>query len=123
MIFGGLACKNNPFAKYTKQYNCTIAGEPEPATSEDYINRALKHKETFMGDCFFAALNEALRLDPNNTDVLRLRSFGYRRNEQFDLALADYNKVIQIEPNNPDNYHLRSIVYIEKELFDHAIDD
>ena len=27
LIIGGLACKNNPLSKFTKQYACTIAGE------------------------------------------------------------------------------------------------
>ncbi len=39
----GLACKNNPLAKFTKQYKCEIAGESEPQTSEEYLKRAGRH--------------------------------------------------------------------------------
>jgi tetratricopeptide (TPR) repeat protein len=130
LVFGGVACKTNPLAKFTKQYNCTIAGEPEPKTSEEYFSRAQKHIEIFSGDgasslddCAFAALNEAIRLDPNNTDALRVRGYGYKQSKQDDLALADYDKVIQIEPNNPRNYRLRKYFYEDRGLIDKALED
>ena len=130
LLFGGLACKNNSLAKYTKQYNCTIEGEPEPKTSEDYYNRAQKHIEIFSGkgatsldDCAFAALNEALRLDPNNVKALRVRGYGYKQKKQYDLALADYDKAIQIEPNNHDNYVNRRFLYEDWGLIDKTIED
>ena len=130
LIFGGLACKNNPFAKNTKQYNCTIAGDPEPKTSEDYFNRAKKHIEiysegrvTSLDDCAFAALNEAIRLDPNNANAFRVRGFGFGQNKQFEQALADYGKAIEIEPRNPISYYLRNKIYLEKEMFEKALAD
>jgi TonB family protein len=130
LVFGGLACKTNPLAKYTKQYNCTIEGEREPQTSEEYFIRAQKHIEIYSGngaasldDCAFAALNEAIRLDPNNTDALRVRGYGYYQRKQDDLASADYNKVIQIEPNNPRNYFVRRYFYENTGLIDKAIED
>lgn len=130
LFFAGLGCKNNPLAKYTKQYNCTIEGEPEPQTSEDYYNRAKKHIEiysegraTSLDDCAFAALNEALRLDPNNVTALRVRGFGYKQKKQYDSALADYDKAIQIEPNNESNYVLRRFLYEDWGKIDKAIED
>lgn len=130
LLFGGLACKNNPFAKHTKQYNCTIAGDPEPKTSEDYLNRAKKHIEIFsegrvtsLDNCALAALNEAIRLDPNNANAFRVRGFGFGQNKQFEQALADYGKAIEIEPGNPISYYLRNKIYLEKEMFEKALAD
>src|SRR5215203_3325464 len=113
----------NPLAKFTNRYNCTIAGELQPKTPEEYVNRARKHIEDFSGDCAFSALNEAIRLDPNNADALRLRGYAYRLEKKYELALADYNKLIQIEPNNPDNFYARRDLYEAQELFDKAIED
>ncbi|MGI8641842.1 MAG: tetratricopeptide repeat protein [Pyrinomonadaceae bacterium] len=130
LLFGGLACKNNPLAKYTKQYHCTIEGEPEPQTSEEYFNRAKKHIEIFsegrvtsFDDCAFAALNEAIRLDPNKANAFRVRGFGFSQNKQFEQALADYGKAIEIEPRNPSSYYLRNKIYLEKEMFEKALAD
>lgn len=130
LLFGGLACKNNPLAKYTKQYNCTIEGEPEPQTSEDYYNRAKKHVEiysenrvTSFDECAFAALNEAIRLDPNNADAFLLRGFGFGQKKQYEQALTDYGKAIEIKPKNPNSYYLRNKIYLEKEMFEKALAD
>ncbi|MEP6902050.1 MAG: tetratricopeptide repeat protein [Actinomycetota bacterium] len=120
----------NPLAKFTKQYNCTITGEPEPETSEDYYNRAGKHIEIFsdngvtsLNDCAFAALDEAIRLNPNNANAFLLRGYGYRQKKQYDLALADYGKAIEIEPKASRSYYLRSKIYLEKETFEKALAD
>ncbi len=120
----------NLLAKYTKQYNCTIAGEPEPETSQDYYNRAVKHIEIFSGnsvtsldDCAFGALSEAIRLDPHNANAFLLRGYGYRQKKQSDLALADYGKAIEIEPKASRSYYLRSKIYLEEEMFEKALAD
>ena len=130
MVFGGSACQTNPLTKFTSQYNCTIAGEPEPTTSEDYFNRAKKHVEIFsenrvtsFDDCAFAALNEAIRLNPNNANAFRVRGFGFGQNKQFEQALADYGKAIEIEPRNQISYYLRNKIYLEKEMFEKALAD
>ena len=117
----------NPFAK---GYSCTITGEPEPITSEDYYQRAIKHAELsnsiLTGDfdyCAVAALNESLKLDPNNPKALLMRGFGYRHQQKYDLALADIDKAIQIEPKNPDAYALRASIFELTELIDKAIEN
>jgi TonB family protein len=120
----------NPIAKFTNQYNCTIVGEAEPKTSDDYLKRAEKHMEINRGksvseidDCAFGALNEALRLDRNNAKAFRLRAWGYRWEGKIDLALADYDRAIQIEPNNPMNYWGRFYLYEDQGKSDKALEE
>lgn len=129
----------NPLAKFTNQYTCTIEGEPEPATSEDYYNRARKHIESdkyedlsgfdngslgvSLDNCAFGALDEALRLDPNNAKALVLRGNGYSWRDKSDLALSDFDKAIQIEPNNLLAHRFRGQIYKGKRQFDKAIED
>jgi TonB family protein len=129
-LFVGLACKNNPLAKFTSQYNCSIAGEPEPKTSEDFVERAKKHAEMYSGegatsfdDCALAALNEAIRLDPNNAKALVLRGYAFRQQHEYDSALSDFDKAVQIDPKNADAYQFRSAIYEEKGMLDKAIED
>ncbi|HMS42548.1 MAG TPA: TonB family protein [Pyrinomonadaceae bacterium] len=127
----GFGCKENPLSKFTQpKYNCRMANEPEPKTSEEFFARAQKHIEMYSGggaasldDCAFAALDEAIRLNPKNLDALRVRGYGYRQRKQYDLALADFDKAIQIEPNNPENFFFRSLTNQEKGLLDNAIED
>ena len=130
-LFVSLACKNNPLAKFTKQYNCEIAGEPEPKTSDDYVKRARKHAEIYSGDkagmkfddCALGALNEAIRLDPNNVWALSFRGYALQQKGDLDSALKDLDKAIQIEPNKADAYYFRAGIYDEKGSLVKAIED
>ena len=128
-LFVVLACKNNPLAKFTKQYNCTIAGEPEPKTSDDYVERAKKHAEIYSGegatsfdDCALGALNEAIRLDPNNTKALVLHGYALRQKLDYDGAMRDFDKAIGIDPKNADAYHFRAGLYAEQNQYDKAVE-
>src|SRR5215213_2772375 len=127
LIGGGLACKN-PLAKYTKQYHCTIAGEPAPQTSDDFVTRGFKHIELNnysdqFDQCAFDAAQEALRLNPQNADALALRSGLYRAEREYDLALDDLNEAIRLKPGYPIYYLFRSLVYEKKNMLKEAIED
>ncbi len=134
----GLACKNNPLAKYTKQYHCMIEGEPEPQTSEEYSKRAAKHladnnHSAEFNECAFGAASEAIRLDPKNADALALRGFLYKaraaiyRDKKIDanewkrsleLALEDLNEAIRLAPDRANFYEIRSSIYDEGGFLD-----
>jgi len=127
-LVGGLACKNNPLAKYRKQYNCTLPNEPEPQTSEEYYNRARKHMElnnivASFDECAFGAASEAVRLDPQNADALGLRGFLFRAKDDYDAALSDFNEAIRLQPDNPIFHRNRSSVFEKKNQIDKAIED
>ncbi len=129
-MFGGLACKNNPLAKFTKQYNCEVVGEPEPQTAEDYLKRAAKHlaDNNYSADyneCAFGAVSEAIKLDSTNAAAFALRGnlfFAHRKidianqdgsglRKTLELALADLDKAIQLAPERPEFYSIRSSIY------------
>ena len=127
LIFGGLAC-SNPLAKYTKQYNCSIPGEPEPQTSDDYVKRGAKHYELNnysdqFDQCTFDAAQEALRLDPKNANAYALRGTMYRTRREYEEALADFNEALRLAPENTVYYIYRSAVYERKNMLREAIDD
>jgi TonB family protein len=127
LSFGGAACKN-PLAKFTPQYRCTIAGEPEPKTSEDFVKRGTKHLENnnysaAFDECAFGAASEAVRLDPNNADAYALRGYMYRAKKEYDAALADLSEAIRLAPDNSNFYSVRSTVYEDLGLFENAVED
>ena len=128
VLFGGLACQNNPLTKFTKQYNCTLPNEPEPVTSEDYITRGYKHIElgnyadTF-DECAFGAAQEAVRLDPKNAAALSLRGKLYFKKRDYEAALNDLNEAIRLDPKDSQAYRFRSQIFEQKNMLDKAIED
>ena len=134
LLIGGLAC-SNPLAKYTKQYNCSVPGEPEPQTSEEYITRAYKHIEldrysNSFNQCAFDAAMEAVRLDSQNPHALGVRGKMYfqraldelaQRSESaargsLESALEDFNAAINLKSEDPQVFFARAMVY-EKSWF------
>ena len=131
MLCFGFGCRENPLSKFTQpKYNCTIAGGTDPKTSEEFFARAQKYIEIYSGDgatslddCAFAALDEAIRLDPKNVNALRVRGYGFRQKKQDDSALADYGKALEITPNDSRLYFLRSKVCFEQKNYEKALAD
>ncbi len=126
LIGGGLACKNSPLARFSNQYKCTMAGEPEPQTSDDFVKRAGKHLENNnygFDKCAFDAAAEAVRRDPQNADALALRGYLNSAKADYDAALIDLTEAIRMAPDKPQFYSVRSSVYEKKNNFDKAIED
>lgn len=128
IIFGGLACKNNPFAKFTKQYNCSVPNEPEPVTAEDFVARAYKHLEldnysANFNQCAFDAAQEALRLDPKHAVALALRGSLFYAKQDYDAALSDLNESIRLDQKNFQAFRFRSRIFEKKNMPDQAIED
>ncbi|HEY0461637.1 MAG TPA: TonB family protein [Pyrinomonadaceae bacterium] len=128
LFFGAAGCKNNPLAKFTNQYRCSIAGEPDLLTSDDYVKRGYKHIELDnysdkFDECAFGAAQEALKLDPKNTRALGLRGTLYRMKNEYDAALEDFNEAIRLAPDNPSFYIFRSNIYELQNKLDKAIED
>ena len=144
LIFVGLACKNNPPAKFTNQYHCTVEGEPQPQTAEEYFNRAVKHLEMEKGNysseisqCALDAVSEGIKLDPQGSELFAVRGNLYllRANDyvskndsnaarkDFESALEDLNEAIRVVPSSENlkrspYYKLRSQIYQESGFLD-----
>ncbi len=128
LLIGGLACKNNPLAKFTKQYHCEIPGKPEPETSDEYFKRASEHMQSNNysiedEECVFGACSEAVRLDPKNAHALACRGSFYLAKKDYESALADLNEAIRLKPDYLIFYGARSSIYQEKGMLDEAIAD
>jgi TonB family protein len=128
LLFGGLACKNNPLAGFTEQDECQISGASKPKTSDDYVERALKRGETNdlsdeIVNCSISDCSAALRLDPKNTEALACRAALYLVKNEYDLALADINEALRLTPQESQLFLLRSLIYTNKGLLDEALAD
>ncbi|MBC7998573.1 MAG: tetratricopeptide repeat protein [Leptolyngbya sp.] len=60
--------------------------------------RAKQYRSVLEIDKQLVALNEALQIDPKNTDILDLRAKAYRDITRYDKAVEDYTTAIKISP-------------------------
>jgi tetratricopeptide (TPR) repeat protein len=68
-------------------------------------------------------LDEALKLDPENTDALHLRGLARNRLGLYDDAVADYSDAIDLNPDWDEAHVNRAHVYIKQGNNDGAMAD
>ena len=75
--------------------------------SETIVEQAAKkiEKEDYQGA--IKDLTEAIRLEPNNSELYLVRGASYTYSGNFEKAIEDYNQAIRISPNYADAYLLR----------------
>jgi tetratricopeptide (TPR) repeat protein len=71
-------------------------------SARDCYEQALAREQTADHDQAIAALNEAIRLDPQHADAYYVRTLVLEILGDYDRALADLNAVIQLRPTSID---------------------
>lgn len=66
------------------------------------------------------ACNEKLKVDPNNIEIIKLRSVIHLVVHSYDEAITDLNKVINDLPQDENFYYLRSDCHFNKGEYDLA---
>jgi V8-like Glu-specific endopeptidase len=59
-----------------------------------------------------AALDQVVRLDPNNLEALNERGSLHMRNRDFLAAVIDFRQTVQIDPNFAGGYYNQAIAYL-----------
>lgn len=91
--------------------------EKNPACLQAYSNRASFHNEMKDFDKAISDLNEAIKLDVNDSKKLNLyfsRAMMYKKTGKFDSAIIDYSKNIEIYPASYKSYLDRGILYTDQ---------
>ncbi|MBI1775771.1 MAG: hypothetical protein HYR63_10530 [Proteobacteria bacterium] len=70
-----------------------------------------------------AADSAALRLEPNDPDLLVDRSIGYAGAQQYWEAIDDLNRAIELQPKRADAYAFRGAAYRLLESYELARED
>ena len=69
-------------------------------------------------------LNEAIRLDPNNSAMAYYsRGLAWGNKKEYDKAISDLSEAIRLDPDNGVAYYLRGKAWANKQEFDKAIAD
>lgn len=72
-----------------------------PNSADDYWRRASAWRDRGRYDLAFRDFDEAIRLDPTNSELFDDRGFAYHmNNRQEEKALADYDEAIRLDPVN-----------------------
>jgi len=103
-----VACVN---LRRSKQYQCTLPGQSEPATAYQYVERGFVHIRLDQYECAFGACSEAIRLDPKLALGYSCRGVLWLQQDNFSRALKDFNQALQLEPDNGDLYKSRAQLY------------
>ncbi len=67
--------------------------------------------------------NQALQLNPNNTDLYYRRALAHYQLGDYEGAIADYSQAIQINLHDAKSYNKRGLALYQLGRFEEAIDD
>ncbi len=68
-----------------------------------------------------SALDEAIRLAPNEAAALRMRALLYADQDRNAEALADFDRAIELEPDHLSTYEAKAALLAKMERYDEAI--
>lgn len=102
----------------------------QPVDSYSYAGRA---RARLQLDDFAGAVGdfkEAVKFTPNDASLIGDLANAYKRNKQFDLAIAEYSKIIAMPEAHPsvkiaknNAYYRRGELYLEQNKLDPALAD
>ena len=88
-----------------------------------YVSRGVEYKSKRGLDRAIADFDQAIQLDPKNTDVYTVRGMAWEAKGDFDRAMADFDQAIRLDPKNTDAYTVRGMAWDAKGDLDRAIAD
>jgi tetratricopeptide (TPR) repeat protein len=66
-------------------------------------------------------LNEAVKLAPNDANIVRARGIVLAGLEKFEDALSDLNKAIELDAENAATYEIKSLILTQMKKYDEAL--
>ena len=85
--------------------------------------RAIVWNNKNLLDTAIADADEAIRLQPENSDAYRVRAYANLERKEYDLVISDCNQATRRDPNNIAALLYRGRAFYHKNMFDQAITD
>ena len=74
-------------------------------------------------DKAIADCNQAIRLEPNDTNAFFNRGYAYKAKGRYDRAIEDYDRAIRLNPSDADAFSNRGVAHKAKGQYDRAFED
>src|SRR5205823_4669920 len=106
------------------EFRGRFSGNPPNARNSTFAEEAKRGSDAFERadyDQAIVAWDEAIRIDPNHSEVHRWRGDASLNKHEFDKALSEYDEAIRLAPKNGMAYCSRGAASTEKGEFDKAI--
>jgi len=88
-----------------------------------FHSRCFEWNKKQESDKAIADCNQAIRLEPNDTNAFFNRGYAYKAKGRYDRAIEDYDQAIRLNPNHADAINNRGNTYNSKGQYDRAIED
>lgn len=99
LLLNGTSC-----SRFGKQYKCELAGQPEPKTPYEYVQRGVEHARRDELSCALAACSEAVRLAPKQSAGYGCRGSVLLQQQHPNEALKEFDRALELDPENGDYY-------------------
>lgn len=95
----------------------------EELTAEEYFNRARQMRKDGDLAAALADYNEAIRLNPKDTEAYNSRGITRHQMGDLDAAIADYGEALRLKPQNALAYCNRGEAYFAQGKFAEALEN
>lgn len=109
------------YAQAIAAYDSAIAAGDNLAVA--YANRCYAHSALDENDAAVADCSEALKLTPDDPEILNNRGVAYLSLRKYDEGLADFSAALKLRPDYPEAMANRGRAYLEKKDFQLAVDE
>lgn len=95
----------------------------DPAAASRYFQAGTQQAQQGQTSQGIKALDEAIRLNPNDPHLFSNRGVAYYQARNFSAALSDYNQALKLNPNFAEALSNRSQLHVAERRYDEAIAD
>ncbi len=88
-----------------------------------YESRGFEYKNKRGLDLAIVDFDQAIGLDPKNTEAHTVRGMAWQTKGDLDRAIADYDQTIRIDPMDARAHAVRGVAWAAKDDLDRAIAD
>jgi tetratricopeptide (TPR) repeat protein len=121
--------ENVNFAVHVKHVNDLINKPIEmlsvsnPDMAKSHINKGKIYANDKKYQQAIAEFDQAIRLEPNNSEAYEQRGSAFGELKQSERAIADYDQALRINPNDEFAYYGRALEYYHLRKYESAIAD